>query len=69
MPDTSTSRLIYCDCCGTEGLATVLSDAQSVQVEIRARRHGIWHTVTLDMAALAKYDLTQYACAEDSRQA
>ena len=59
MPDTV--RLpVVCDCCGTEGLATILSQAQGLQLEIRARRHGVWHTLTLDMAALAQFDAEQY---------
>lgn len=64
-PTASLRHLIYCDCCGQEGLAAILSDCQSVQLEIRARRHGVWHTVTLDLAVLAECDLTQYALTED----
>ena len=51
---------VVCDCCGEEGLATLLSHAQSLQLEIRARRHGVWHTLTLDMAVLANFDVEQY---------
>ena len=65
MPETTMRHLIYCDCCGQEGMCAILSDLQSVQLEIRARRHGVWHTVILDMAALAECDLTQYALTED----
>ena len=51
---------VVCDCCGDQGLATLLSQAQSLQIEICARRHGVWHTLTLDMAVLAEFDVTQY---------
>ena len=52
---------VVCDCCGTEGLATILSQAQGLQIEIRARRHGVWHTLVLDLAALAQFDPEQYS--------
>ena len=51
---------VVCDCCGEQGLATLLSQAQGLQIEIRARRHGVWHTLTLDLAVLAQFDATQY---------
>ena len=55
---SNTTRIpVVCDCCGEEGLATLLSHVQSLQIEIRARRHGVWHTLTLDMAALAQFDV------------
>lgn len=57
MPITRT--LVVCDCCGEAGLATVLSDVHRVQIEIRARRHGQWHTLILDMEALAHIDGNQ----------
>ena len=65
MNDATTRQVIHCDCCGQEGMCAILSDLQSVQLEIRARRHGVWHTVTLDLAVLAECDLTQYALTED----
>ena len=55
-------HLIRCDCCGTEGLCVILSDMQSIQLEIRTRRHGVWHTLTLDMTVLAQFDVGQLLC-------
>ena len=58
---SNTTRIpVVCDCCGEAGLATLLSHVQSLQIEIRARRHGVWHTLTLDMAALAQFDPEHY---------
>ena len=52
--------LVRCDCCGVEGMGTIISDVNGLQLEIRARRHGEWHTLTLDMAVLAQFDVQQY---------
>ena len=53
-------QILRCDCCGVEGMGVVISDVNSLQFEIRARRHGVWHTLTLDLAVLAQFDATQY---------
>lgn len=69
MPDTTTARhLIRCDCCGTCGLATIVSGVQKVELEIRARRHGIWHNLVLDMEALAQFDVTEYCVCSDQQR-
>ena len=66
---SETTRIpVVCDCCGEEGLATLLSHVQSLQIEIRARRHGVWHTLTLDMAVLAQFDVGQFLCIQMGRE-
>mgnify|MGYP003395339372 CR=1 FL=1 len=59
-PRDTARLLIVCDCCGTEGLGTLLRSPQGDRVEIRARRHGVWHHLTLEMAVLAQLDLAPY---------
>ena len=61
MPDILARHLITCDCCGKQGLAELHSHAQGLTLKIRARRHGVWHEVTLDMEVLARFDVTDYA--------
>lgn len=60
-PAHTVRRLITCDCCGQEGLAELQSQTQGLTLQIRARRHGAWHELTLDMMALARFDAQAYA--------
>ena len=70
-PRDTARLLIVCDCCGTEGLGTLLRSPQGDRVEIRARRHGVWHHLTLEMAALAALaalDITSYSVQQQSHR-
>lgn len=59
-PESSESRLpLLCDCCGREQVGTLIPHAHGVAVHIRARRHGVWHSLTLEMTALAQVDVTE----------
>ena len=61
MAETVTSHTIRCDCCGVEGLGKMIYTATGLTLEIRARRHGVWHHLTLTLEALAQYELSTYS--------
>ena len=50
-------QTLYCDCCGTEGLASIDGE----RLTIRAKRHGTYHVITIRLDSLLKL-------AQDSRQ-
>ena len=58
--ETVTSSTIRCDCCGVEGLGKMIYTANGLTLEIRARRHGVWHHLALTLEALAQYELSAY---------
>jgi len=54
---TNERQTLYCDCCGTEGMASLDSE----RLIIRTKRHGTNHVITIRLDSLLKL-------AQNSRQ-